>query len=101
MMNTPGEAAGATTTHRKQPNYYLIWVFLGVLTLAEIGVAFLSAIPKQVLIIILVALAVWKALLVAMYYMHLKFEPRKLWWIAAAPLPLAVILIIIVMMERW
>ena len=95
------DAAPAAAVHRKAPNYYLIWVFLGVLTLAEIGVAFLSGISKQILIIILVALAVWKALLVAMYYMHLKFEPRKLWWIVAAPLPLAVILVVIVLMERW
>jgi cytochrome c oxidase subunit IV len=94
----PGPAAVA---HKKAPNYYLIWVFLGVLTLAEIGVAFLSGISKMVLILILIALAVWKALLVAMYYMHLKFEPKKLWWVAAAPLPLAVILVVIVLMERW
>jgi cytochrome c oxidase subunit IV len=95
------EAAPAAPAHKKAPNYYLIWVFLGVLTLAEIGVAFLSAISKEILIIILIALAVWKALLVAMYYMHLKFEPKKLWWIVTAPLPLALILIVIVLMERW
>ena len=46
-------------------------------------------------------MAVWKALLVAMYYMHLKFEPRKLWILAAAPLPLAVILVMIVLSEHW
>jgi cytochrome c oxidase subunit 4 len=94
------EAAPAAAVHRK-PNYYLIWVFLGVLTMAEIGVAFLSGISKRILIVVLVALAVWKALLVAMYYMHLKFEPKKLWWVVAAPLPLAMILVVIVLLERW
>ena len=83
------------------PNYYFIWLVLFVLTLAEVGVAFISALPKPVLIVILLAMAVWKALLVAMYYMHLKFEPKKLWIMAAAPLPLAVILVVIVLSERW
>jgi cytochrome c oxidase subunit 4 len=95
------DAAPAVAVHRKSPNYYLIWVFLGVLTMAEIGVAFLSGISKFILIVILIALAVWKALLVAMYYMHLRFEPKKLWWVVAAPLPLAVILVVIVLLERW
>jgi len=83
------------------PNYYLIWLVLFVLTLAEVGVAFISHLPKTLLIVILCAMAVWKALLVAMYYMHLKFEPRKLWILAAAPLPLAVILVMIVLSEHW
>jgi len=83
------------------PNYLLIWVVLAVLTMAEVGVAFLAHIPKRVLVLILVGLAVWKALLVAMYYMHLKFEPRRLWLITAAPLPLAVILVVIVLAEKW
>jgi hypothetical protein len=33
--------------------------------------------------------------------MHLRFEPKKLWWVVAAPLPLAVILVVIVLLERW
>ncbi|MGQ0563404.1 MAG: cytochrome C oxidase subunit IV family protein [Gemmatimonadota bacterium] len=90
-----------TQIEHKTPNYYLIWVVLFVLTLAEVGVAFVSSIPRQVLILLLLAMAVWKALLVAMYYMHLKFEPRKLWVMAAAPLPLAVILVVIVLAEKW
>jgi cytochrome c oxidase subunit 4 len=95
-----GGDSGAPATHVK-PNYYLIWVVLGVLTLAEVAVAFLSGMPKQVLVIILVLLAIWKAMLVAMYYMHLKFEPRKLWIVAVAPLPLAVILVMVVLTEHW
>ena len=102
-MAASTETGGGTAAEpkHKAPNYYLIWVVLGVLTLAEVGVAFLSGMPKQVLIIILVLLAIWKALLVAMYYMHLKFEPRKLWIVAVAPLPLAVILVMVILTEHW
>jgi cytochrome c oxidase subunit 4 len=82
----------------KHPNYVGVWVGLAVLTLLELGVAFLSW-PKMTIILILLGLAVWKALLVALYYMHLRFEPNRLRILAVAPLPLAVIMIIAVITE--
>lgn len=94
-------AAEHDVAEHKTPNYYLIWLILFIMTLAEVGVAFIAALPKTVLIVILLAMAIYKALLVAMYYMHLKFEPKKMWIIAAAPLPLAVILVVIVLSEKW
>jgi caa(3)-type oxidase subunit IV len=81
------------------PRYMLIWGVLAVLTLVEVGVAFVSHFSEAVIILILVALAVWKAALVAMYYMHLKFEPKRLIMIALAPLPLAFILVLAVLTE--
>ena len=80
------------------PRYILIWVILLVLTLAEVGYAFLD-LPKVVLAIGLVLMAVWKAVMVAMYYMHLKYEPRRLWILAISPIPLAFILVLAVMTE--
>jgi len=62
--------------HQKQP-YILIWVILLVLTLAELGYAFMD-LPKIVLAIGLIGMAVWKALLVALYYMHLRYEESTL-----------------------
>ena len=82
----------------KHPNYIGVWVGLAVLTLLELGVAFLSW-SKTVIILILLGLALWKALLVALYYMHLRFEPNRLRILAVAPLPLAVIMIIAVITE--
>jgi cytochrome c oxidase subunit 4 len=78
--------------------YMLIFGVLIVLTLAEVGYAFLS-LPKIWLAIGLVVMAVWKATLVALYYMHLRFEPKRLWVLATAPLPLVVILIVAVLTE--
>lgn len=80
------------------PRYILIWVILLVLTLAEVGYAFLD-LPKVVLAVGLIFMAVWKAVMVAMYYMHLKYEPKRLWVLAVSPLPLAVILVVAVMTE--
>jgi len=80
----------------KRPNYYLIWLYLLILTVAEVMVAFVSHLPETVLIVILLGLAVWKAALVAMYYMHLKFEPPRLIVMILAALPLAILLTITV-----
>lgn len=80
------------------PNYIGVWVALAVMTGIELGVAFLPW-PKKVIVLLLVALALWKALLVALYYMHLRFEPNRLRILAIAPLPLAVILVTAVITE--
>lgn len=81
-----------------KPRYLLIWVILLVLTLAEVVYAFMD-LPKIVLAIGLIGMAVWKALLVALYYMHLRYEPRRMWILAASPLPLAFILVMAVLTE--
>lgn len=91
-------AAGAHA--HKAPNYMAIFLYLGILTVVEVGVAFFSHMPKAILVVALLFLAVWKALLVAAYYMHLKFEPRTLWYIVAVPIPLILILLSTVLMER-
>lgn len=81
-----------------EPNYMAVWGGLAVLTLLEVWVAGIGF-SRAAIIIILVALAVWKAALVALYYMHLKFEPKRLWILALSPLPLAVILVMAVLQE--
>jgi cytochrome c oxidase subunit 4 len=76
----------------------LIWGVLAVLTGLEVLFAF-TGLPKFWLALGLIAMALWKALLVAMYFMHLRFEPRRLWILAASPIPLAIILVIVVIQE--
>lgn len=83
---------------RHHPNYWAVWAGLAVLTLIEVGVAFVN-LPREVIVLSLLGLAVWKALLVALYFMHLRFEPGRLVLIAAAPLALAPILVFAVMAE--
>jgi cytochrome c oxidase subunit 4 len=80
------------------PPYMIIWVVLLVLTLAEVGYAFLE-LPKFYLALGLIVMAVWKALLVALYFMHLRWEPRRLWILATSPLPLIAILLLAVLQE--
>ena len=85
----------ATTTHT-HPNYMgIFWVLL-VLTVVEVGITFLG-LPKMLLASLLVILAVWKAALVAMYFMHLKFERRTLAMIAVVPFILCLFLILMLL----
>jgi cytochrome c oxidase subunit 4 len=90
----------AATAH-KHPNYIGVWIGLAILTAFELGVAFLPW-PKLTIILLLVFLALWKALMVALYFMHLRYEGNRLRILAIAPLPLAVIMVLAVITEfRW
>jgi cytochrome c oxidase subunit 4 len=82
------------------PNYIGIWLALAALTALELTVAFLPW-KKETLILILIGLALWKALMVALYFMHLRFEKGRLRLLAMAPLPFTVILVIAVLQEHF
>jgi cytochrome c oxidase subunit IV len=75
-----------------EPNYMLIFYWLAALTALEVGVTYMG-LPKMLMIAILVGLAVAKAVMVAMYFMHLKFERRTLGLIALTP-PLLLVLFV-------
>jgi cytochrome c oxidase subunit IV len=78
--------------HHEEPNYMNIFWALAVLTVIEIGVVYLP-LSKLVIGFLLVVLAVIKASLVALYFMHLKFERSTLGIIALTPMILCVFLI--------
>ena len=92
------EAAAAAETEHQQPRYMAIWATLAVLTAIEVGVAFLGF-SRSVTVLALLGMAVWKALLVAFYFMHLKYEPKALRIMVAAPLIPAALLVLIVLLE--
>ena len=60
-------------------------VYLAVLTILEVGVSYLD-ISKSGQIGVLLSLAVIKMLLVAMIYMHLRYETKTLKWILFLPI---------------
>ena len=80
----------ASTAHAHH-NYIKIFIILSVLTAVEIGVTFLG-LPRTLLVALLVGLAVWKAALVALHFMHLKIEKKTLTIIAVIPFILCVFL---------
>jgi cytochrome c oxidase subunit 4 len=78
--------------HHEEPNYMNIFWALAVLTVIEIAVVYLP-LAKLLIGVLLVLLASSKAALVAMYFMHLRFERPTLGIIALTPLMLCVFLI--------
>ena len=95
----PAPGAPAAAPH-KHPPYMAIWFGLALLTAVELGVAFLPW-SKLTLILLLIFLAVWKALMVALYFMHLRWERGRLRILAAAPLPFCVIFVVFILQERF
>jgi cytochrome c oxidase subunit IV len=91
-----------STTEHKTPNYMAIFWWLAGFTAVE--VAYSSLLPhsqKVILILGLVGFAAIKATLVALYFMHLKFERRSLGIIVGSTLILGVILVSVGMAEHW
>lgn len=89
--------AGAAHTH---PNYMAIFWYLAILTVIEVGVVFMPM-SKLTIGVLLCALALGKAALVALYFMHLKFETRTLGWIAVTPLVIATLLIFLLLPDGF
>jgi len=73
--------------------YYKIFGILTVLTIAEI--LWVKVVPHSQAMLAggLGIMAAAKAALVALYYMHLKYESKLLWVVALFPLTLVVVMI--------
>ncbi|MGH7263856.1 MAG: cytochrome C oxidase subunit IV family protein [Candidatus Rokuibacteriota bacterium] len=80
-------------------NYMAIFWWLAILTVVEIAVIYLP-IAKLVIGILLVCFAVSKAALVAMYFMHLRFETRTLGYIALTPLVIGTLLVFVLLPDH-
>ena len=75
------------------PNYMAIFWWLLGLTIAEIAWAIIPHHSELILASGIVALAIVKAVLVALYFMHLKFERRTMGILFASTLILGCILV--------
>ncbi len=84
----------------KHPNYMAIFWLLAILTVIELIVVFLPF-GKMVNGTMLCALAVGKAVVVAMYFMHLKFESRTLGLIALTPLAIATLFVFVILPDAF
>ncbi|HET7340659.1 MAG TPA: cytochrome C oxidase subunit IV family protein [Methylomirabilota bacterium] len=84
----------------KHPNYMAIFWMLAILTVVELVVIFLPF-GKFTNGVLLCGLALGKAALVAMYFMHLKFEARTLGLIAVTPLAIATLLVFVILPDGF
>lgn len=86
----------APVSHARQ--YVSIFVVLFVLTVLEVGVAYVHG-HRQSVMAALFGLALVKAVCVALYFMHLKTESRVLRMLVAIPLMLPVLYALVLITE--
>ena len=84
----------------QQPNYMAIFWWLFGLTVVEVSYSVFTHPPKLVLMTVLVGLAVIKATMVALFFMHLRFERKSLGIIFASTLILGLILVSVGIAEQ-
>jgi cytochrome c oxidase subunit IV len=89
-MTTQAAVSGHAEVH-EEPNYIAVFIYLAVLTGVELLV-YAMGLPQVAKVGLLVALAFAKAVLVAMYFMHLAIERRVLAIIAITPIILVTFL---------
>ncbi|HUB09581.1 MAG TPA: cytochrome C oxidase subunit IV family protein [Myxococcales bacterium] len=80
------EAAAAHESHATRKTYVGIFIALAVLTGLEIALVKTPGIGKDSMVAGLIFLAVTKAALVGLYFMHLKWETKVMKWMVAVPL---------------
>ncbi len=92
-MSDIADTHGAQVHHPGAATYLIIAVFLIVLTAMEITVFYVHAL-RPVLVPVLIVLAIAKFALVAMFYMHLKYDGWLLTGVFLFPLMMAGILLL-------
>jgi cytochrome c oxidase subunit 4 len=80
-------------TPHHQVNYVMIFVMLVILTAATFGVSFYRFSSEFINVLLAMIVATTKASLVAMFFMHLKFEGKLVRALMIVPLCLCVILV--------
>ena len=89
--------------HHKNPRpaYLIMFAVLTVLTAIEVGVAY-TPISKGLMASALIMLAVTKAALVGLFYMHLRYETKVLKWSIAIPMLTPALYAVVLMAEaQW
>ena len=88
------EAHGHTVPmpHHKV-NYFLIFGILVVLTIVTVAVAFIDIHQEWIKVLLALTIASIKASFVALFFMHLKFEGKLIYFVLSVPLTLTVVLI--------
>ncbi|MBI3088566.1 MAG: cytochrome C oxidase subunit IV family protein [Candidatus Omnitrophica bacterium] len=89
----------STATPPSPRTYLAIWGWLAGLMLLSVLLSELPLSGRTIALIVL-ALSTVKALLVALYYMHLKFDRRWLAFVAVFPLILVVVAVGVVASSR-
>ena len=92
-MSDQNDRQPSENPHPGAKEYLGIAVILTVITAVEVAVFYIPAM-KPALVPVLLTLSALKFTLVAMFYMHLKFDHRLFSWLFALPMLLAILVIL-------
>jgi len=90
------ESSHTMATTHKPPNYVAIFVWLIGITAVEVAVGYIphSIVPREVVYPVLLAMAGTKGVLVALYYMHLRYDSKWFLMMMLVSLPLGVLFVL-------
>src|SRR5690349_999641 len=87
-----GEATGALAPEHPV-RYFTVFVTLVVMTVVTVVVAFLGISVEWQKVCLALAIAFFKASLVVLYFMHMKFEGKLIYLILLVPLAFCIMLV--------
>ena len=96
-MTETHEAKDLQAPHVKWTKYVAVAVVLAVITAIEIGLALLKPLPQELTTVLLIGFTLSKAVLVMLFYMHLKYDTRWYSLVLVFPLFMVMVLFIIVL----
>ena len=79
-------------THPGDRTYIKVAIILSAITLAEVVIYYVSSL-RSILVPTLVTMSIVKFCTVVLYFMHLKFDDRRLLYIFAAAMGLTIIIV--------
>ena len=86
-----------TTKHAKPITYLFVFIALAIVTAIEVFAG--QNLPGSAKLIVLLSLAAVKALLVAMFFMHLRYDTKWYTWLLIFPMFMALLLAAIVIVH--
>src|ERR1041384_743241 len=89
---THGQGSHSTVSPAHKINFFAVFALLVVLTGVTVGVAFLGIETEWIKVLLALTIASIKAAFVAVFFMHLKYEGKLIYFIVIVPLCLTVIL---------
>ncbi|HWE25345.1 MAG TPA: cytochrome C oxidase subunit IV family protein [Myxococcales bacterium] len=84
---------------RERAPYLVAFAVLVALTLVEVGVVRSGGIPHREAVVALIAIAIAKATLIALFYMHLRYETRILKLTVLGPLVAPAVYALLLMLD--
>lgn len=92
-MAAGSEHEGQQREHASTGTYVTVFAVLFVLTVTEVGVFYIELV-RPLLVSILLILSAAKFALVAMFFMHLKFDSKVFTALFSGPLAIAIIILL-------